>query len=100
MRKMPAHKPSSISEPPTIDAYTWATPNGHKVHIMLEECSLPYVAPPVNIGTGDQFSPAFLRISPNNKIPAITDPDGPDGNRSLCSNRALSWCISRARLAS
>ena len=46
---------------------------------MLEECSLPCVAPPVKIGTGDQFSPAFLRISPNNKIPAMTDPDGPDG---------------------
>ncbi|MDM0013550.1 glutathione binding-like protein [Variovorax sp. J22P168] len=62
-----------------IDVYSWATPNGHKVHIMLEECGLPYVAHPVNIGRGDQFEPAFLEISPNNKIPAITDPDGPDG---------------------
>jgi GST-like protein len=62
-----------------IDAYSWATPNGHKVHIMLEECGLPYRAHPVNIGKGDQFEPAFLKISPNNKIPAITDPEGPDG---------------------
>ncbi|SCK57236.1 glutathione S-transferase [Variovorax sp. HW608] len=62
-----------------IDVYSWATPNGHKVHIMLEECGLPYRAHPVNIGKGDQFEPAFLKISPNNKIPAITDPQGPDG---------------------
>jgi GSH-dependent disulfide-bond oxidoreductase len=62
-----------------IDAFTWPTPNGHKVHIMLEECALPYRAIPVNIGAGDQFKPEFLAISPNNKIPAITDPDGPDG---------------------
>ena len=62
-----------------IEVYSWATPNGHKVHIMLEECGLPYRAIPVNIGTGDQFKPEFLAISPNNKIPAIVDPDGPDG---------------------
>jgi GST-like protein len=62
-----------------IDVYSWATPNGHKVHVMLEECGLPYRAHPINIGTGDQFTPEFLAISPNNKIPAITDPDGPDG---------------------
>ena len=62
-----------------IDVYSWPTPNGHKVHIMLEECGLPYRAHPVNIGKGEQFDPAFLAISPNNKIPAITDPAGPDG---------------------
>jgi GST-like protein len=62
-----------------IEVYSWATPNGHKVHIMLEECGLPYRVTPVDIGAGDQFSPEFLRISPNNKIPAIVDPDGPDG---------------------
>ena len=62
-----------------IDVYSWPTPNGHKVHIMLEECGLPWRAIPVNIGTGDQFKPDFLAISPNNKIPAITDPNGPDG---------------------
>jgi GST-like protein len=62
-----------------IDVYSWATPNGHKVHIMLEECGLPYRVHPVNIGAGDQFKPEFLKISPNNKIPAIIDSDGPDG---------------------
>ena len=62
-----------------IEVYSWATPNGHKVHIMLEECGLPYRAIPVDIGAGDQFRPEFLAISPNNKIPAIVDPDGPDG---------------------
>lgn len=62
-----------------IDVYTWPTPNGHKVHIMLEECGLSYRALPINIGKGDQFQPDFLKISPNNKIPAIIDPEGPDG---------------------
>ncbi len=62
-----------------IEVYSWATPNGHKVHIMLEECGLPYRAHAVDIGAGDQFKPDFLAISPNNKIPAIVDPDGPDG---------------------
>ena len=62
-----------------IDVYSWATPNGHKIHIMLEECGLSYRAHPVNIGEGDQFKPEFLAISPNNRIPAITDTDGPDG---------------------
>ncbi len=66
-----------------IDVYSWATPNGHKVHIMLEECGYrlgrDWQAIPVNIGTGDQFKPDFLKISPNNKIPALVDPNGPDG---------------------
>lgn len=62
-----------------IAAYSWPTPNGHKVHIMLEECGLPYRAIPVDIGAGEQFKPEFLAISPNNKIPAIVDPQGPDG---------------------
>ena len=62
-----------------IDVYSWPTPNGHKVHIMLEECGLPYRAHPINIGKGDQLAPAFLEISPNNKIPAIVDSEGPDG---------------------
>jgi GSH-dependent disulfide-bond oxidoreductase len=62
-----------------IEVYSWATPNGHKVHIMLEECGLPYRVHAVDIGAGEQFDPAFLAISPNNKIPAIVDPDGPDG---------------------
>jgi GST-like protein len=62
-----------------IEVFSWPTPNGHKIHIMLEECGLEYRAIPVNIGAGDQFKPEFLKISPNNKIPAITDPNGPDG---------------------
>jgi len=62
-----------------IEVYSWPTPNGHKVHIMLEECGLPYAVHAVDIGAGDQFDPAFLAVSPNNKIPAIIDPDGPDG---------------------
>ncbi len=66
-----------------IDVYSWATPNGHTVHIMLEErgyrLGRAWQAIPVNIGTGDQFKPDFLKISPNNKIPALVDPVGPDG---------------------
>ncbi|WP_395700870.1 glutathione binding-like protein [Aquabacterium sp.] len=62
-----------------IEVYSWATPNGHKVHIMLEECGLPYRVHAVDIGAGEQFEPEFLKISPNNKIPAIIDPDGPEG---------------------
>ena len=62
-----------------IDLYTWPTPNGHKVHIMLEECKLAYAVHAVDIGAGDQFKTDFLKISPNNKIPAIVDHDGPGG---------------------
>ena len=62
-----------------IEVYSWPTPNGHKVHIMLEECRLAYRVHPVDIGAGEQFAPNFLALSPNNKIPAITDPDGPGG---------------------
>ena len=62
-----------------IDVYSWATPNGHKIHIMLEECGLSYRAHPIDIGKGEQFTEEFLAISPNNKIPAMTDSDGPDG---------------------
>ena len=62
-----------------IDLYTWTTPNGRKVSIMLEECGLPYKVHPVNIGQGDQFKPDFVAINPNSKIPAIVDSDGPGG---------------------
>jgi len=62
-----------------IEVYTWPTPNGHKIHIMLEETGLEYEVRPVNIRTGEQFGPEFLRISPNNKIPAIVDTQGPGG---------------------
>ena len=62
-----------------IDLYYWATPNGWKISIMLEECGLPYNVHFVNIGKGDQFKPEFLKIAPNNRMPAIVDPDGPGG---------------------
>jgi len=62
-----------------IDLYYWPTPNGKKISIFLEEAELPYDIVPINIGEGDQFDPQFLEISPNNKMPAIIDPEGPDG---------------------
>ena len=62
-----------------IELYYWPTPNGWKITIMLEELGVPYVVKYVNIGRGDQFAPDFLKISPNNRMPAIIDPDGPDG---------------------
>ena len=62
-----------------IDVYSWPTPNGHKVHIMLEETGLKYRVHGVNIREGEQFRPEFLKISPNNRIPAIVDSDGPGG---------------------
>jgi GST-like protein len=71
--KKPAKKPAPIA------LYYWPTPNGHKISIMLEELGVPYALKPVNIGAGEQFAPAFLKISPNNRMPAIVDPDGPGG---------------------
>ena len=62
-----------------IECWTWPTPNGHKVHIALEEMNIPYQVVPVAIGKGEQFKPEFLAITPNHRIPAIVDPDGPDG---------------------
>ena len=62
-----------------IQLHFWPTPNGHKITIALEELGLPYEIHPVNIGKGDQFKPDFLQLSPNNRMPAIVDPDGPDG---------------------
>lgn len=62
-----------------IDLYTWTTPNGRKVSIMLEELGLPYRVYPINIGKGEQFKPEYVAINPNSKIPAIVDPQGPDG---------------------
>jgi len=64
-----------------IEVWTWPTPNGHKVHIALEELELPYKVVPINIGKGDQFKTEFLAITPNHRIPAIVDPDGPGGKR-------------------
>jgi GST-like protein len=73
-KSKPSHR--TASKPP-IDLYYWPTPNGWKISIMLEECKLPYTLRPVNISTGDQFKPEFLKISPNNRMPAIVDHDGP-----------------------
>ena len=63
----------------TIELYTWSTPNGRKISIALEELGLPYNVHPINISKDEQFAPDYLKISPNNKIPAIVDPQGPDG---------------------
>ncbi len=63
----------------TLDLYTWTTPNGRKLSIALEELELPYRVHPINIGKGEQHTPEFLAISPNNKIPALVDPEGPGG---------------------
>ena len=62
-----------------IELFTWPTPNGQKIQIMLEETDLAYEVKSVDIGAGEQFDPKFLKISPNNRIPAIVDPEGPDG---------------------
>ena len=76
--------------PAPIQVWTWPTPNGHKVHILLEELGLPYEVVPVAIGKGEQFRPEFLAITPNHRIPAIVDPDGPGGERfSLFESGAI-----------
>ena len=78
-RKTPADK-ARAGAPAAIQLYTWPTPNGRKVSIMLEECGLAYETHLIDLQAGKQFGSAFLAISPNNKIPAIIDPDGPDGS--------------------
>ena len=72
-----------------IELYMWGTPNGRKASIMLEEVGLPYRVHPINIGRDEQFDPAFLRIAPNNKIPAIVDPDAPGGPLSVFESGAI-----------
>lgn len=73
-----------------IDLYTWGTPNGRKVSIMLEETGLPYTVHPIDFNNGEQFDPAFLAISPNNKIPAIVDHDSvPGGTMALFESGAI-----------
>ena len=73
-----------------IEVWTWPTPNGHKVHIALEELGLPYTVIAVDIGKGDQFRSEFLAITPNHRIPAIVDPDGPGGRKlALCESAAI-----------
>ena len=66
-----------------IDLYYWTTPNGHKVSLFLEEARLPYKVHPINIGQGDQFKPDFLKIAPNNRIPAIVDQSPTDGGAPI-----------------
>ena len=78
-RQQTGAQESRQERPQMMDLYTWTTPNGRKVSIMLEERGLPYRVHAINIGQGDQFTPEFVAISPNSKIPAIVDPDGPDG---------------------
>jgi GST-like protein len=73
----------STPKPTMIDLYYWTTPNGHKITIFLEEAELPYTIKPINIGKGDQFQPDFLKISPNNRIPAIVDHAPADGGEPL-----------------
>jgi GST-like protein len=72
-----------------LDLYAWPTPNAHKVSIMLEEIGLPYNVIPVNIGAGEQFEPSFLKISPNNRMPAIVDHDAPGGPVSIFESGAI-----------
>ena len=72
-----------------IDLYYWPTPNGFKISIMLEECALPYRVIPVNIGKGDQFTPEFLALNPNNRMPVIVDQDAPGGPLSVFESGAI-----------
>ena len=72
-----------------IEFYTWGTPNGRKISIMLEEVRLDYSVHPVNIGKNEQFDPKFLAISPNNKIPAIVDTEGPGGRLAVFESGAI-----------
>jgi GSH-dependent disulfide-bond oxidoreductase len=83
-----------------IDLYTWPTPNGHKIHIALEELGLAYTVHAVDIGEGDQFKPEFLKISPNNRIPAIVDHDGPKGKPIALFESGAILIISPRRPAS
>ncbi len=79
-----------------IQLYYWPTPNGYKISIMLEECKLPYEVNYINIGRGDQFDPDFLKIAPNNRMPAIVDPEGPGGRKlSLFESGAILQYLGR-----
>jgi GST-like protein len=77
--KSPARKAAGKGKQKPIEVYFWPTPNGFKITCALEEMGLPYVIKPVNIARGDQFKPDFLKIAPNNRMPAIIDPNGPGG---------------------
>ncbi len=87
---MPPTEPGQSPSIAPIQLWSWPTPNGHKVHIALEELGLPYTVMAVDIGAGEQFKPEFLAITPNHRIPAIVDPDGPDGKKlSLFESGAI-----------
>src|SRR5579871_818595 len=80
-----------------IDLYTWKTPNGRKISVMLEETGLPYTVKPVNIGAGEQQKPEFLALSPNGRIPAILDHDAPGGPLALFESGAiLTWLADKS----
>jgi len=96
LNKSAVQKPASrITQRKPIDLYYWPTPNGWKISIMLEECRLPYRMIPVNIANGEQFTPAFLKISPNNRIPAIVDHDGPSAPISIFESGAILQYLGR-----
>ena len=77
--RTPARKAAGKGRQKPIEVYFWPTPNGYKITCALEEMGLPYVVKPVNIARGEQFKPEFLKIAPNNRMPAIVDPNGPGG---------------------
>jgi GSH-dependent disulfide-bond oxidoreductase len=93
-KRAAAKRPTSRRAKP-IELYYWPTPNGWKISIMLEECGLPYVVRPVNIAAGEQFRLEFLTVSPNNRIPAIVDPDGPGGPISIFESGAILQYLGR-----
>jgi glutathione S-transferase len=80
-----------------IDLYYWTTPNGHKITIFLEEAGVPYTIKPVNISTGEQFKPEFLKISPNNRIPAMVDTDPADGKGPIADTACYPWIVPHER---
>ena len=98
-RPAPAAKRRTARRVEPIELYYWPTPNGWKISIMLEECGLPYAVRPIDISKGEQFTPHFLSISPNNRIPAIVDPAGPAGRPISVFHPAPPGHISAARPA-
>ena len=95
-RKSGASKKTDKTAQAPIELYYWPTSNGYKISIMLEECRLPYVLKPININKGEQFAPSFLKIAPNNRMPAIIDPDGPGGKPiSVFESGAILQYLSR-----
>lgn len=97
LSRFPITKKWPAQHPDRLQLYSLPTPNGVKVSIALEELGLPYEPHLVSFQTDDQLTPEFLSLNPNNKIPAIIDPDGPGASRCRCSSRARSWCTWRRR---